>query len=103
MFGLSHRKCSSTHSESYTLRTKIATVAASAVNLAIGGIVLVGGVQGTAAVGTAEAPLVPKSVLADHLFGGEDGETAPPAALAGDAAGAAVGAGGVDHGGGTVG
>lgn len=53
-----------------------------AVDLPIGSIIESGGVQGAAAVGATETPLVPDAVLADHLFGRVYCVATPAATLA---------------------
>ncbi len=101
---LSHRQSTSTHPETDPFGPEIPAVAASAVNLAVGGVVLVGGVQRALAFNAAEAPLVPDAVLAEHLLSGVDGVAATTAALPGGGLGTAVGPGVVvDGGGGSVG
>lgn len=51
----SHGEGSSAHAETDTFGSKVASVASSAVDFAVRGVVLVGGVQGTSTIGAAEA------------------------------------------------
>lgn len=65
----SHGKGACAQAVSYTFRPEVLAVAASAVNFSVGGIVHVCRVQRAAAFAARETSLVPKTVLADHLFG----------------------------------
>lgn len=71
-------RCQSTCAQAIanTLGSKVTAVAGAAIDIAIGSIVQVRGVQRLAAIGAVEATLVPDAALADHLFGSEDSETA---------------------------
>lgn len=97
---LSHGEGACTHTEANSLRAEVTTVATSTEDFTVGGVVLVGRVEGTATIGATEAPFVPDSVFADHLFCSEDGKTAPLAtSLSRVFAWSAVGTGVVDYGG----
>lgn len=100
---LSHGECAGAHTETNTSGPEMAAVASSAVNFAIGRVVLIGRVQGTATISTAKAPFVEHPTLADHLLGSEDGVSTPLATLSGSGAWAAVGARVMDDWGDTIG
>lgn len=70
--------CQSARAQAITdaLGSKIAAIAGSAIDVAIGSIVEVRRVEGLAAIGAVEATLVPDATLADHLFGGKHSESA---------------------------
>jgi len=88
---LGHGEGASAHAEADASGAEVTAVAAPAVDLAVGGVVLVGGVQRPLAVRAAETPSVPDAVLADHLLGGVDGVAATTTALSGGGSGAAAG------------
>lgn len=79
---LSHGEGTGSHTETNTLRSKLFSIATSAVNLAVRCIVQIGRVQRASAINAAEAPSVPDAVLADHLFGSIDSVSAATATLA---------------------
>lgn len=77
VYQLGHSKCASAYAKADSLDTKVAVVAAPAINIPIRSVVQVCRIERFAAVCTREAPLVPYSVLADHLLGRVDRESAP--------------------------
>lgn len=79
---LGHGESSSAHAETNTLRSKLLSIATSAVNLAIRCVVQISRVQRASAINAAEAPSVPEAILANHLFGSIDSVSATTAALA---------------------
>lgn len=82
MGSLGHRERSGADAEADATWAVVPAVAASAVDLSVRGVVQVGRVERLVAVETAEAPLVPHQVLAQHLFGLVHGVSAAAATLA---------------------
>lgn len=77
---LDHRERTSAQTEANAFGSEISAVASAAVDLTVGTIIEVRRVERFSAFDARETPLVPDTILADHLLGGENGESTTQAA-----------------------